>query len=444
VSQVIDPPFPPNEIDLFLSRVRTTRDRLAELRPETLPDDLVRAVDEVGEHLLVADEELRVQTEQLALSSARLDALVAAYEDLFANAPTAYVQTDAEGMILRVNRAAATMLGMLADERRARSLPGAVANADRAVVRRLLSRLRRADGRSTASTSEPIEATIVGSDGRDLPVVLVARRSNSIELARPVIHWEIRERTVEPATAPADPIAGLVERAATGAAGAAEIAELTAELARQTERADVVRTMCAHARRLVPGCDEAVVGIVRSGGRVQTQDCGSRRAATLDSLQYEFGDGPGVAALAEQLPVLVPRISRERRWPRFAQAAARIGFDCVLAVPLVGHRGRVGVLSLYGATPGAISGTDLSTITVYATHAALMYGHLDLEANLRMGLETREEIGRAVGMLMERHRLTATAAFELLVVASQQQHRKLRDIATWINETGEDPASLLR
>jgi hypothetical protein len=31
----------------------------------------------------------------------------------------------------------------------------------------------------------------------------------------------------------------------------------------------------------------------------------------------------------------------------------------------------------------------------------------------------------------------------MLVVASQHSHRKLRDVALWMNETGEDPAALI-
>ena len=59
-------------------------------------------------------------------------------------------------------------------------------------------------------------------------------------------------------------------------------------------------------------------------------------------------------------------------------------------------------------------------------------------------VESREQIGRAVGILMERHRITASASFERLIAASQRTHRKLREVAQWVNETGEDPEQLSR
>jgi AmiR/NasT family two-component response regulator len=68
--------------------------------------------------------------------------------------------------------------------------------------------------------------------------------------------------------------------------------------------------------------------------------------------------------------------------------------------------------------------------------------HAELEANLRLGLASREEVGRAVGILMERHRLTSAAAFDRLVETSQRTHRKVRDVARWVNDTGEDPEAM--
>jgi AmiR/NasT family two-component response regulator len=45
---------------------------------------------------------------------------------------------------------------------------------------------------------------------------------------------------------------------------------------------------------------------------------------------------------------------------------------------------------------------------------------------------------------MERHKISAEAAFGLLVQASQDANRKLRDIAVMVSATGDDPVSQLR
>jgi AmiR/NasT family two-component response regulator len=55
---------------------------------------------------------------------------------------------------------------------------------------------------------------------------------------------------------------------------------------------------------------------------------------------------------------------------------------------------------------------------------------------LQKAIETRDVIGQAKGILMERDRLTADEAFDVLSRASQRLNRKLRDIADELTTTG--------
>jgi AmiR/NasT family two-component response regulator len=58
---------------------------------------------------------------------------------------------------------------------------------------------------------------------------------------------------------------------------------------------------------------------------------------------------------------------------------------------------------------------------------------------LNRAMGTRDLIGQAKGILMERHKLTADQAFTLLVRASQATHTKLRDIAEQLTTVGQLP-----
>ncbi len=60
--------------------------------------------------------------------------------------------------------------------------------------------------------------------------------------------------------------------------------------------------------------------------------------------------------------------------------------------------------------------------------------------NLQAALTTRGLIGQAQGILMERERITADQAFDVLRRASQRLNIKLRDVAQTLIDTGEDPA----
>jgi len=61
------------------------------------------------------------------------------------------------------------------------------------------------------------------------------------------------------------------------------------------------------------------------------------------------------------------------------------------------------------------------------------------EQHLRRAITSHEEIGQAVGILVERHRWTPTTAFERLKRASQDHNIKLREVAVRVIESGADP-----
>lgn len=83
---------------------------------------------------------------------------------------------------------------------------------------------------------------------------------------------------------------------------------------------------------------------------------------------------------------------------------------------------------------------DLSPETENATEAALAAARKKI-ANLEVALRTSRMIGTAIGILVERYKLSPDSAFALLVQASQHTHRKVHDIAIDLVYTGEIPTS---
>jgi AmiR/NasT family two-component response regulator len=59
--------------------------------------------------------------------------------------------------------------------------------------------------------------------------------------------------------------------------------------------------------------------------------------------------------------------------------------------------------------------------------------------NLAEALQTRELIGQAQGILMERERITTDQAFDVLRRASQHMNIKLREVAQTLVDTGAPP-----
>jgi len=99
----------------------------------------------------------------------------------------------------------------------------------------------------------------------------------------------------------------------------------------------------------------------------------------------------------------------------------------------------VGALSLSWEEPGCLAGQVEQVATVVARHAAATLVLARKAEHLELALVTRQEIGQAVGILMERYGLSADAAFAYLRRLSQNGNVKLRDLAEQLRRTGRLP-----
>ncbi len=140
----------------------------------------------------------------------------------------------------------------------------------------------------------------------------------------------------------------------------------------------------------------------------------------------------------------------EPRWPTFGPAAAQAGVRSLLALPVQVNEDP-GALNLYARYPQAFGVIDRGKGMLLAAMAGMAFStarlHEDEErraANFQAALATREMIGQAQGILMERERITPDEAFDILRRASQHLNIKLRDIAQNVVDTGERPDTGLR
>ena len=63
----------------------------------------------------------------------------------------------------------------------------------------------------------------------------------------------------------------------------------------------------------------------------------------------------------------------------------------------------------------------------------------DKQANLEAAVNSHRLVGQAVGILVERHRILPSQAFDRLKQASQNRNLKLHDVASRVIETGAEP-----
>jgi AmiR/NasT family two-component response regulator len=73
-----------------------------------------------------------------------------------------------------------------------------------------------------------------------------------------------------------------------------------------------------------------------------------------------------------------------------------------------------------------------------AAPAVARIAELEVEVeHLRKALASRDVIGQAKGILMERFRVKAEEAFHLLVESSQRQNVRVADLSVQVADTGE-------
>lgn len=199
----------------------------------------------------------------------------------------------------------------------------------------------------------------------------------------------------------------------------------------------------------VPGCDHAGVTL-HHHGRVVESVTSDGVAAELDDIQFATGIGPGPEAMDSDTPVYRGDLATSTRWPVLAATASQLNVGSALCHGLFVHRpdqwSALGAFTLYSATPDAFSDDDHEFSSILAAYLAVAVAidqrrdEVDRrEAALHRGLSTRDVIGQAKGILMERRHLSAGDAFDLLRRVSQRLNRKLADVAQHLAETGELP-----
>jgi GAF domain-containing protein len=194
----------------------------------------------------------------------------------------------------------------------------------------------------------------------------------------------------------------------------------------------------------IEGCDCAGI-FVLEGGRVTTPVQTDPLVVELEASQLRTGTGPCLEAIDQGLPIYAEDLAVDLRWPAFASEAVAIGVRSVLALRLAAD-GTIGALSLYARYPSAFGAVDRAKGLVLAGLAGIALSLAQARdedvrqaENLRNALVTRELVGQAQGILMERERITAEQAFDILRRASQHLNIKLREVAQDVVDTGERP-----
>ncbi|MFH9038587.1 ANTAR domain-containing protein [Streptomyces sp. NPDC017966] len=219
-----------------------------------------------------------------------------------------------------------------------------------------------------------------------------------------------------------------------------ELAEALTAAARQLHETSTPESTLDTAVRLavdlVPGADHAGISVIGRDNRRSTLAWTDDVVRTAE----EDGDpGAGHQPYWHRLwntPVAEVEDSENDEGD---DALSGLGLRSVLSLRLRADRRRLTVLTAYARKPRAFDETALRIGRLFTAHVGIALDSATVREQLTEAMRTRDLIGQATGILMERLDIDAAGAFDSLVRASQRENVKLRDLARRIVDPSGAP-----
>ena len=214
------------------------------------------------------------------------------------------------------------------------------------------------------------------------------------------------------------------------------LSDLARDMQHQPDNPAVMDVIVAAAVSMVPGAEEASISLTQRGRRVVSAAATSDLPQRFDALQQETRQGPCMDAMYEHETIRVDDLPGDGRWPELARRSGEIGVASMLCFQLFVEGDDLGALNLLARRPEAFTDDSERVGLMLASHAAVAVAQAQKLTHLETALASRDVIGQAKGILMERYKITATQAFALLARASMDTNRKLHEVAQYLTDTG--------
>ena len=208
---------------------------------------------------------------------------------------------------------------------------------------------------------------------------------------------------------------------------------------------DVVEFMGMLAARSVDLLDLAASGVLLDDqrGRLGLVAASDEKVHLLELLEIQHDEGPCTEAFHIAAAVQADAAESMRRWPRFAAAAAGLGYQVVCALPLRLRDQTVGALNLFRSSTTLLDAAELAVGQALADVATVgllqersMREARLLAEQLQTALDSRVALEQAKGVLAEQTGLSIDQAFEVLRRFARRRNLRLVEVARRV-VTGE-------
>jgi GAF domain-containing protein len=211
------------------------------------------------------------------------------------------------------------------------------------------------------------------------------------------------------------------------------IAELVQQLySRSDADSDtVIAELAEHAAIEIPGAQYAGVTVTRNAKHIDTPAATHKWPILLDEIQQRHREGPCLTAAWEEKTIHVADLETDERFPNYRRdALERTPIRSVMAFQMFIAGETMGALNVYAEEPNAFGQVSRDMGLIFAAHSSVAWNAARRDEQFKRALASRDTIGQAKGMIMERYGVDAVQAFEVLRKLSQDSNVPLLQVAT--------------
>jgi GAF domain-containing protein len=211
------------------------------------------------------------------------------------------------------------------------------------------------------------------------------------------------------------------------------IAELVQELHSRpdTDSDTVLAELVEHAAIEIPGAQYAGVTVTRNARHIDTPAATHNWPILLDEIQQRHREGPCLTAAWEEKTVHVADLTTDNRFPLYRRDAVEQTPICsIMAFQLFIADETMGALNVYAEQPHVFDQASKDIGRIFAAHSSVAWNSARRDEQFKRALASRDTIGQAKGMIMERYGVDAVQAFEVLRKLSQDSNVPLVQVAS--------------
>lgn len=197
-----------------------------------------------------------------------------------------------------------------------------------------------------------------------------------------------------------------------------------------TDSDTVIAELAEYAAAEIPGAQYAGITLTRNARRVETPAATHHWPLLLDKIQQRHLEGPCLTAAWDETTVHVRDLESDDRFPNYRKdALAETPIRSIMAFQMFIAGETLGALNVYAEQPDVFSDESKTLGLIFAAHSSVAWNSARRDAQFQRALSSRDIIGQAKGMIMERYRVDALQAFELLRKLSQDSNVALIKVA---------------